>query len=196
MELTSLCSNEENFTFKRLETVFFIPTLPWLEKCLANPPIQRYLEKCRYRKPVYIITGLKTVTGATVKTNKRSASVCKAAIEMEIPGSDGILPWATKPEISSKREVKNNMSWEDHSDFIFAYRVSKVWAKKGSILEEDYTKGAMFGREEKAMVDIAPEIVKVEEADPAEEGFLKEEITDGDEKVIIAMPEIKEKLSV
>lgn len=39
------------------------------------------------------------------------------------------------------------------------------------------------------MVNIVLEIAKVEEADPAEEGFLKEEIIDGDEKIIIALPE-------
>lgn len=189
MFLTCKCSNEEAFTFRRLETTFFIPTLPWLEKCLANPPVQRYLEKCRYRKPIYIITGLKIVTGASVKTNKRTASTNAVGIELAIPVDEGILPWATKPEISSKREAKDKMSWEDHSDFIFAYRVSKVWVKKGSILEEDYAKGAMFEREEKTMVNIVLEIAKVEEADPAEEGFLKEEIIDGDEKIIIALPE-------
>lgn len=149
--------------------------------------MQRYLEKCRYRKPIYIITGLKTVTGAAVKTNKRSTSVTKAAIEVEIPDSKGILPLATKPEIAAKKEVKNNMSWEDHSDFIFAYRVSKVWVKRGSIFEEDFTKGAMLEKEEKKALNIALQIAKVEEADPAEEGFLEEEIIDGDEKIIIAM---------
>lgn len=158
--------------------------------------MQRYLEKCRYRKPVYIVTGLKTVTGAAVKTSKRSVSANKAGIELEIPGIEGILPWATKPEITMRKEVENKMSWEDHSDFIFAYRVSKVWVKKGSILEEDYTKGARFEKEEKAVVNIALEIAKVEEADPAEEGFLKEVIIDGDEKIIIAIPEGAENRSI
>lgn len=151
--------------------------------------MQRYLEKCRYKKPVYVITGLKTVTGAAVKTNKQSASANMVAIEATVPGVDGMPNLTVKPQISTKKEAKANMSWEGHSDFIFAYRVSKVWVKKGSILEEDYTKGAMFGREEKAMVDTAPEIVKVEEADPAEEGFTQEETTDGDEKVMIALPQ-------
>lgn len=158
--------------------------------------MQRYLEKCRYRKPVYIITGLKTVTGAAVKTNKRTASANAVGIEAAVPGGDGIIPWTTNPEIATKQGAKDRMSWEDHSDFVFAYRVSKVWAKRGSILEEDYTKGAMFGREEKAVVNIAPEVAKVEEADPAEEGFLKEEIVDGDQKVIIALPEKEQQSSI
>lgn len=117
-------------------------------------------------------------------------------IEAAVPGGDGIIPWTTNPEIATKQGAKDRMSWEDHSDFVFAYRVSKVWAKRGSILEEDYTKGAMFGREEKAVVNIAPEVAKVEEADPAEEGFLKEEIVDGDQKVIIALPEKEQQSSI
>ncbi|PTB36263.1 hypothetical protein M441DRAFT_62242 [Trichoderma asperellum CBS 433.97] len=179
--------------FNRLETTFFIPTLPWLEQCLANPLVKRYLEKSRYRKPVYIITGLKTVTGAAVKTNNYSASANKVGIEAEIPGSEGILPWTTKPGIATKQQVKDNVSWEDRGDFIFAYRVSKVWIKKGSILEDDYTRGAMFANHVTTAVNpvmnIGLEVEKVEEADPAEEGFLKEEIMDGDERIIIAMPE-------
>ncbi|KAL7917440.1 hypothetical protein ACQKWADRAFT_325756 [Trichoderma austrokoningii] len=181
-------ANEEAFTFKRLETTFFIPTLPWLEKCLANPPVQRYLEKCRYRKPIYIITGLKTVTGAAVKTNKRSASANTVGIDAA-PGGGGILLWTATPEITTKQEAKYEMSWEDHGDFVFAYRVSKVWVKRGSIREEDYTKGAMFGREERTVIDMVLKIAKVEEADPHEEGFLKEELMDGDDKVIIGLPE-------
>lgn len=100
-----------------------------------------------------------------------------------------MLNLTAKPEISTKKEAKANMSWEDHSDFIFAYRVSKVWVKKGSILEEDYTKGAMFETGEKTVRSLTLEVVKVEEADPVEEGFLQEEMVDGDEKLIIALPE-------
>lgn len=151
--------------------------------------MQRYLEKCRYRKPVYIITGLKTVTGAAVKTSKQSASANTVGIEAKMPGGDGMLNLTAKPEISTKKEAKANMSWEDHSDFIFAYRVSKVWVKKGSILEEDYTKGAMFERGEKVVGSPTLEVAKVEEADPAEEGFLQEEMIDGDERIMIALPE-------
>ncbi|KAM0518965.1 hypothetical protein ACHAPE_003956 [Trichoderma viride] len=180
--------NEVAFTFKGLETTFFVPTLPWLEKCLANPSVQRYLDKCRYKKPVYIITGLKTVTGAAIKTNKHFASANTIGIEATVPGGDGMLNLTVKPEISTKKEAKAKMSWEDHSDFIFAYRVSKVWVKKGSILEEDYTKGAMFEKGEKTVGSLTLEVVKVEEADPVEEGFLQEEMIDGDERLMIALP--------
>lgn len=68
-----------------------------------------------------------------------------------------------------------------------------MWIKKGSIVEDDYTRGAMFAKHAttavRPVVNSALEVEKVEEADPAEEGFIKEEMIDGDERNIIEMPE-------
>jgi hypothetical protein len=96
------------------------------------------------------------------------------------------------PGMGEKRETKGGTSWEDSSDFVFAYRANKVWVRKGSIMTEDYVKDAMLGEEVVKTEGVLLQVAKEEEAGPEIEGSLKEELMDGDEKVICMIPQDEE----
>ncbi|PON20789.1 hypothetical protein TGAM01_v210297 [Trichoderma gamsii] len=55
-------SNKETFSCDNIVTTYFDPTDEWAAKCLAAQTVQEYIIGSRYRKPVYIITGLKVAT--------------------------------------------------------------------------------------------------------------------------------------
>ncbi|SPJ79063.1 uncharacterized protein FTOL_07454 [Fusarium torulosum] len=65
-------SDEETHTFDTLETAQFFPTSTYLQECIDSEEIRRWLDKSRYRKPLYLITGLKVVTGAEATTKSRT----------------------------------------------------------------------------------------------------------------------------
>ncbi|KAI1488414.1 hypothetical protein F5X96DRAFT_83541 [Biscogniauxia mediterranea] len=178
------------FTFDTLETTQFLPKPSYLQACVAAEPVRCYLSKSRYRKPVYVITGLKTVSGAKAKSFRTRAVGGNLSAEVDGSPWSGI-PVSGGPEVGGKKENRQDVAWESGSDFVFAFRVRKVLVARetGKVTrEKDYKAGAMLESAlEKAN---EPEIIVVAdgEAEDFEEGFLKEDLMDGDEVVICAVP--------
>ncbi|KAF6812643.1 hypothetical protein CSOJ01_05062 [Colletotrichum sojae] len=98
--------------------------------------VRRFLQTSRYRKPVYIITGVKIVTGA--KANSTKSRSVGGNLAVEVDGtllSGGAVPIGGGPGIEGKVGKKAGTSWEGSSDFVFAYRVSKVFRKEVKLQE-------------------------------------------------------------
>ncbi|KAF9774412.1 hypothetical protein IL306_007594 [Fusarium sp. DS 682] len=183
-------SNEETFLFENLETTEFIPTSEYLQHCVESEAVRGWLEKFRYSKPVYVITGLKVVTGAAANTLK--SRMLGGNLSVEVDGtvwSGGAVPIGGGPGIEGK--VGNNQltKWEG-GNFVFAFRVSKVRVRKSGEVEseEEYTKGTMLHPESQARKQAGLDIVAVEEPSAQEEGFEKEKLMEGDKEVLCAIP--------
>ncbi|KAK7932569.1 hypothetical protein PG985_003281 [Apiospora marii] len=178
----------ENFAFERLETTQYLPRDEYLRACVEAAPVRRFLGKSRYRKPLYIITGLKTVRGASANTFKSASS--GGGLEVEVNGSiwsGGAAPVSGGPGIAGSVSRKEATSWKESSDFVLAYRVRKVTVSKSGPVKsnEDYTKGAMLGNEEVSIQAQDLEI-SIEDADVSQGGddFTSEEVMDGEDLVI------------
>ncbi|KAK1842864.1 hypothetical protein CCHR01_14507 [Colletotrichum chrysophilum] len=132
-------------TFDSLQTVQFVPTLDYLEKCICMEPVKRYLMKSRNRKPVYVITGLKIAVGAEISSNHTRAIERSFGVEVDATAWGGV-PVGVGPEFGIKTETKQKVEWEGTNDFVFAYRLRKVAVKKTDKVKEnsDYVKGAMM----------------------------------------------------
>lgn len=151
--------------------------------------MRRYLEITRYRKPIYIITGLKTVTGAEANTLESRTVGSNLAVEVDgTVWSGGAVPVGGGPGIEGKTTTSQGTKWEASGDFVFAFRVSKVVVKKtGDVGEEEFRKGAMMDGESKVnKPDLS--IVSVEEPDAKSEGFGDEEVMEDDEVVFCGVP--------
>ncbi|KAF4962442.1 hypothetical protein FSARC_9471 [Fusarium sarcochroum] len=185
-------SDEETFVFQALETTHFIPTPAYLQKCIEDDRVRRHLEISRFRKPVYIITGLKVVTGAEANTLK--SRTVGGNLSVEVGGtvwSGGTVPIGGGPGLEGKVTSSQRTKWEGSSDFVFAFRVSKVNVKKGEINEGEFRKGAMLNDGWKVkQPDVS--IVSVEEPDARGEGFDEEKLMDDDEVVLCAIPREEE----
>lgn len=178
-----------------MDTTQFVPKEDYVQKCIEAVPVRRYLDRSRYRKPVYIITGLKTVTGAKAKSHKSRA--IGGNLGFEVDGtiwSGGTVPVGGGPEIEGRAKKKERTTWEGSSDFVLAFRVRKVSVKRstGAVTEEeDYQKGAMLGIEPEK-IDV-PELSIAAEEDPEaeDEGCEKEELTEGDAAIPCAVPKAR-----
>ncbi|KAL2783355.1 hypothetical protein BJX66DRAFT_131538 [Aspergillus keveii] len=185
-------SDEETFTFKTLETTEFIPTPSYIQTCVEAENVRRYLQITRYRRPVYIITGLKVVTGANAST--LSSRTWGRTLAVEVDGtilSGGTVPIGGGPRVEGKVGIKAGTKREGSSDFVFAFRASKVLVGKvtgQAVSEEDYRKAVMIGN--KTVKLNWPEIsdLTVEEPDAEGEGFDAEELMDDDDAVVCAIP--------
>jgi hypothetical protein len=153
--------------------------------------VQRYLEKSRYRKPVYIVTGLKTVRGAKVES--RRARFLEGSVSAEVDGT----AWTGAPvsgglEAARKMGDRVALAWEGATDFVFAFRVQKVTVerKTGAGRSEDYKRGAMLDSEveEKDRFELR---IEEQDIDDHVDGFSEEELTEGDEVVLCALPDLQ-----
>jgi hypothetical protein len=108
-----------------------IPSEDHIQRCIESQTALRYLEKSRFRNPVYIITGVKVVFGATAKSGKRFG--IGAGMGVKINGAihkSDVVPIGGGAETEFDREHRDLLSWEDSSDFVFAFRAIKVWSRE------------------------------------------------------------------
>ncbi|KAG6016985.1 hypothetical protein E4U54_008772 [Claviceps lovelessii] len=111
---------------------------------------------------------------ATANTSKNRAVAGKVGVDVDgTIWSGGMAPVSVGPTLAVPKETKNRAAWEDHGSFVFAYKVSKVWVKKGTVQDEDHRRGAMLGAEDEEIKDTPIEVVR-EESDPQQESFVKE----------------------
>jgi len=187
-------SNENTFTFDQVKTTQFVPKEDYIQKCIESLAVRRYLDKSRYRKPIYIITGLKIVTGAKAKSHKSHA--LGGTLGVELNGTiwgGGTVPIGGGSEVEGKKERKEGTSWDASSDFVFAFRVRKIGVKKTGAVkkDEDYRTGAMLGNE---IENGDIEELSFEEGDPdvESEGCEGEELIEGDVVVNCAIPKVED----
>jgi len=186
------------YTFDTLETIQFIPKPGYISGCIASSDaVRRYLEKTRYRKPVYVVTGIKIARGAGAKAKSLRSRALSAETTAEV---DALVwagvPVAAGPGVAKVDETRQNVAWEGGSDFVFAYRLSKVMVDKktgGVKSERDYTRGTMLGLEDAPAAnseDVVLGVVLNSEVSVDEELFSLEKLKDGDEEVVCAVPNL------
>jgi hypothetical protein len=157
--------------------------------------VRRFLDKSRYRKPVYIITGLKTVTGAKAKSHKSRTVGGKFGVDLDATiWSGGIVPVGGGPEIEGKRENIEGTSWKGSSDFVFAFRARKISVRKktGEVKsDEEYKTGAMLGDEVK---EGEVPVLVFSDVDPEaeDEGCEMEELMEDDAVIACAVPKAED----
>ncbi|KPM38865.1 hypothetical protein AK830_g7709 [Neonectria ditissima] len=187
-------SNQEVYEFNRVETTQFIPKDDYIQTCIEAPAVRAHLEKSRYRKPVYIITGIKTVYGAKAKTQTSRAHGGSASVAVDgTVWSGGAVPVGVEPGIEGRKETTHDTSWKESSDFVFAFRVRKVHVSRKTHTvdrSDDYTKGALLDGKVQKPKESIPEllIASQDEPKPEDEGFGEEELTEGDAVVVCAVP--------
>ncbi|WAO95823.1 Hypothetical protein NCS54_01346700 [Fusarium falciforme] len=182
-------SDEETFVFDTLETTQFIPTPSYVQTCVESKNVRHFLESSKYRNPVYIITGLKVVTGAQANTIKSRSVGGAVGVEVDATIWTGAaVPVGGGPGVEAEVGNKVSTIWEGSSDFVFAFRVSKVRVTGQGLTEEDHRKGAMFEREYTKPKDPQLSVLGVEQPDAQAEGFDLEELMDDEEVVFCAIP--------
>ncbi|KAF4338101.1 hypothetical protein FBEOM_8000 [Fusarium beomiforme] len=184
-------SDEETFMFDTLETTGFIPTSEYLQHCVESEAVRGWLEKFRYSKPLYVITGLKVVTGAAANTFK--SRTVGGDLSVEVDGtvwSGGAVPIGGGPGIEAKVGQSHQTKWEG-GNFVFAFRVSKVRVKKSGEVksEEEYTKGTMLEPQSQVHKQAGLDIIALEDPSARDEGFEEEKLMEDDDEILCAIPQ-------
>ncbi|OCK93839.1 uncharacterized protein K441DRAFT_660582 [Cenococcum geophilum 1.58] len=148
----------DKYSFKHMHTEWFLPSAAFAKACVKVPNVADFLEQTEYKKPVYVITGLKTVEGASVTTAKSKGRGLKAKLGFD--GTPPAVPITVSPEAEHQNNESETDGFENSSAIVFAFQLSKVASKEGgqNVSVKEHTKGALYGVREKKKVDLETEV--------------------------------------
>lgn len=134
----------DTYAFEHMQTSWFLPSRSFVTACVKNTNVVDFLEQTNFRKPLYIITGLKMVEGASVTTVNNKGRRIYAQLGFD--GTPAAVPVTVGPEVERNIEESEIASFKNSSPVIFAFQLTAVRCKenKEDVMVKDYTKGAMF----------------------------------------------------
>ncbi|CAG9990476.1 unnamed protein product [Clonostachys byssicola] len=145
-------STEQNdsdiYEFGSVETEFFYPTAKYISDCLNLSDVEDYLNGSRYKKPVYLVTGVKFAEGVAVRLEKKMNVQGKLELGAHIPGGLGIH---IGPKAEGKLEDEPLYVFTESSDIVVGIQCLKIYHEKSGWLfgkqkvkSEFLTSGAAF----------------------------------------------------
>ncbi|KAL2833778.1 hypothetical protein BDW59DRAFT_138164 [Aspergillus cavernicola] len=133
---------EDLFTIERVETSFFLPSPAYLEESLKCEAVRRYLDGSRWRKSLFIVTGIKVARNAKVRSSM--ANRRNAGGEISVDTTQIGVPLSAGGGAESNTESNENTSFESDG-FLLAFEVREIKCSKSKPPKtKPYTKGAMF----------------------------------------------------
>jgi hypothetical protein len=137
----------DTYTIEKVDTSFM-----WLAPAAAKSYIQqsvdlmgvkRFLAAGRFRKPVYMITGIKVARGVSVNCEDKGEK--GGTVKAMVDGTGMGIPLKAGPEAEVSSKKVKDTAFEGSDDFVFAYQLRKITcSKKKPLKDEGYAKGAMF----------------------------------------------------
>ncbi|KAF4633529.1 hypothetical protein G7Y89_g4593 [Cudoniella acicularis] len=136
--------SSEVYHCKTLETTHFEPTRKFILDSLQDPEVSAYITNSYFKKPVYMITGLKIARGfkVTTKSSKSNDGDLKLGVDTTALG----IPIQVGPDVKVVRTKRVNASFKESTDCVFAYRVVRIRSMRaeGQFEVEDRDKGALL----------------------------------------------------
>ena len=154
-------------TFETMVTEWLTPPTRLVNEAVKAEQVQGFLKMAPPKTPLYIITGLKTVSGVTASTSRANASGYTAQL-----GADGTaagVPVTVGPKTGHTGARGEQVSWKCQGPLVFAYQLAQISFKKGAWVMKDYQKGAMFGMDQ----EVGGTEIEVDESE-AERDFVNE----------------------
>jgi len=140
-------SETDTYKFSSVDTEFFYPSPSYISQCMALADVEEYMKLWKYKKPVYLVTGLKIAKGASVRLESDNEAKGKTELGLNNPVGS-----ATQAGLRAERNVENKpvSAFTESSDIVVGIQCLKVYYKIGwfggekRLEEEVYTDGATF----------------------------------------------------
>ncbi|KAK8072094.1 hypothetical protein PG996_005442 [Apiospora saccharicola] len=138
--------SNEQFQFREMSTEECFPTNEYLQAAVDAKPVRNYLSRHSLNpKPLYIVVGVKTVTGARVSRSSGRTASAESGFSVDAAAAGSPVAVSVGPEAAFSQSSRDTVSFDGSSDFVFAFRVRKLIVKSREIVQKDENRGAMFG---------------------------------------------------
>lgn len=177
--------------FERIDTEEFFPDEEAIRARMASPAVKSYLEKSRFKRDVYLIVGIKKVSGAKISSTLVRERGGELAVALDGTLVTGV-PVSLGPEMRYGTSKEDGMSFEGSTDFVFAFRLRKVRVnKKNEVKQDDYQKGTLLdGQVAKVPIVETFTVIGLEDRDASPEDFgleKQDSVMDDEEQVRVAV---------
>jgi hypothetical protein len=178
--------SEEAFRFEEMHTEEFFPDSAYVEALLQKSPVAtRMLTK--QHKALFVIVGVKTVSGAAVKRAHSGSIGGSLDISVDAAVAGSPVPVSVGPSVETLSGSKESVSFEGSDDFVFAFRVHKLRVKRREegVHQEAFSKGALFehgvgGKKELGVLEIGGL-----DASDGPAGLVGQGVSDEDDEVVV-----------
>lgn len=138
-------SNYDELFVERMDTYWFNPSEGNINRSIEDPCVRAYMAKNGYHQPVFLITGIMIARGASVLQNSMKRCFFHTQIGADLTAVGA--PVTIGPKGSFSRRVKREIAYEKSSDFVLAYRLTKIKVtRKDKISYTKHTQGALYSR--------------------------------------------------
>ncbi|KAH6716523.1 hypothetical protein DL95DRAFT_386890 [Leptodontidium sp. 2 PMI_412] len=149
VSFNALKSVLEEHKFETLDTTYFVPESVegFLEKRVRDEYTQAYFEATSFRKPLFMISGIKIARGGVVESELKKEVGAEGKVGADLTAL--AVPITIGPELAWQKERSRSVKWAGSTDYVFAYRLVRIKCKKhGEFKVEGYNKGGVFGEDE------------------------------------------------
>lgn len=129
---------DDVLTVKNLETIAFNPTDEYIRQSMDTDGVIIYTDATKYKKPVFLITGMKIARGASFKG--KGSTTASGELQLGFHGPGGMGKTGVGAGIEKGKFAEE--SFEESSDFILAIRVRKLSFKKADVVHSEHNHGA------------------------------------------------------
>ncbi|KAH8702321.1 hypothetical protein BGW36DRAFT_114414 [Talaromyces proteolyticus] len=121
-------NDSDKYKFESVQTMYFFPRPSYISQCIQISDVQDYLEGHNYKKPVYLITGLKVAKGVSLQIEKIRKAAVKAEVGLNNPGGSNT---SIGPRIEGNVANSPVFSFAESSDIVVGLQCLKLYYKIG-----------------------------------------------------------------
>ncbi|RDW84230.1 hypothetical protein BP6252_01820 [Coleophoma cylindrospora] len=133
-------SSDEELTIEALNTRYFNPTTEYMTKVLESAEVVARLNVTKKKLPLYMITGLKWVEGASLSKKKAKS----ASVTGEVGATGPHSGTSAGGKVSYTSEETASASFEESTDFVLGYRLRMISWKRGLMKISDKVAGRVL----------------------------------------------------
>ncbi|PON25029.1 hypothetical protein TGAM01_v206110 [Trichoderma gamsii] len=128
------------YAFQQMHTEWFLPSDKLVEKAVRSKKAASYYRRTGYESPLYMITGLKIVEGASVTTVKNKGRGFMASLGVDVG------PVSVGPQTNHNSQNSELQTFSNSTPIVFAFQLMEVRCDaNGSVATKEYNNGALFG---------------------------------------------------
>jgi hypothetical protein len=140
-------TREIQYKFEKEHDMFFEPSIETIQDAVtASMAVQTHLNETSFRKPLYMVTGIKWVEGISMKALHGRTQ--EGNVKLEADATSAGMPLGMGMQGGRSKSVNEEHTAEGGPPFIFAVRLKKLtWDRMGNVRARDHLDSAFLGVE-------------------------------------------------
>ncbi|KFY20307.1 hypothetical protein V491_03827 [Pseudogymnoascus sp. VKM F-3775] len=126
-----------------MHSEWFTPSRSFVSAATAQPDVAGFLAMLPLKRPIYMITGVRHVTGFVASSHSGKERTRGGGVNADATPSP--LPVSVGVNAERGVGVGETVEWECEGPIVFMYQLEKLTRENGGWGQEEYIRGAFMG---------------------------------------------------